>query len=322
MQPNVILLLVCGLFCAASAATARAEGYPSRPVRMLVPYPAGGGADFVARLVAQGLSERLGQPVFVDNRSGAGGTIGTTFAAKAAPDGQTIYLAAANLAWSVSLFENLAYDPLIDFSAVGLMARTPSVLAVNPALPAKSVKDLIALAKASPGKINSAGGTGTSMQTDMELFKAMARIDFAQIPYRGTAPAVLATLNGEVSVIIAPTIALLPHMRSGALRALAISSEQRSLALAELPTVAEAGVPGFETYQWYGILVPSRTPRDIVVRLNREIGGVIRAPNVATLLASQALVPTTDTPEEFEEFVRAQVAKWAKILKPTEMPPP
>jgi tripartite-type tricarboxylate transporter receptor subunit TctC len=322
MQRNIILLLVCGLFCGDCAATARADGYPSRPVRILVPYPAGGGADFVARLVALGLSERLGQQVFVDNRGGAGGTIGTTFAAKAVPDGQTIYLAAANLAWSVSLFENLAYDPLIDFSAVGLVARTPSILAVNPALPAKSVKDLIALAKASPGKINSAGGTGTSLQTDMELFKAMAGVDFAQIPYRGTAPAVLATLSGEVSVIIAPTIALLPHTRSGALRALAISTAQRSPALAELPTVAEAGVPGFETYQWYGILVPSRTPRGIVVRLNREIGDVIRAPNVETLLASQALVPATDTPEEFEEFVRAQITKWAKLLRPAEAPPP
>jgi tripartite-type tricarboxylate transporter receptor subunit TctC len=322
MQRNIILLLVCSLLCGVSAAIAHAEGYPSRPVRMLVPYPAGGGADFIGRLLAQGLSERLGQQVFVDNRSGAGGTIGTTFAAKAAPDGQTIYLAAANLAWSVSLFENLAYDPLIDFSAVGLVARTPSILAINPALLAKSVKELIALAKASPGKINSAGGTGTSMQTDMELFKAMAGVDFAQIPYRGTAPAVLATLSGEVSVIIAPTIALLPHLRSGALRALAISSDQRSPAFADLPTVAEAGVPGFETYQWYGILVPSRTPRDIVVRLNREISSVIRTPNVETLLASQALVPATDTPEEFEEFVRAQVTKWANLLKPTAAPPP
>jgi tripartite-type tricarboxylate transporter receptor subunit TctC len=322
MQRNIIPLLVCGLICNVSAATARAESYPSRPVRMVVPYPAGGGADFVARLLAQGLSERLGQQVFVDNRGGAGGTIGTVFAAKAPPDGQTLYLAAANLAWSVSLFENLAYDPLTDFSAVGLVARTPSILAVNPALPAKSVKDLIALAKASPGKINSAGGTGTSMQTDMELFKAMTGVDFAQIPYRGTAPAVLATLSGEVSVIIAPTTALLPHVRSGALRPLAISGDQRSPALAELPTIAEAGVPAFETYQWYGILVPNRTPRDIVVRLNREIGDVTRAPNIETLLASQALVPATDTPEEFKEFMQAQINKWAKVLKPTDVPPP
>ncbi len=322
MWRNVILLLGYGLICAFSAATTHAQSYPSRPVRMVVPYPAGGGADFVARLLAQGLSERLGQQVFVDNRGGAGGTIGTVFAAKAAPDGQTLYLAAANLAWSVSLFENLAYDPLTDFSPVGLVARTPSILAVNPALPAKSVKDLIALAKASPGKINSAGGTGTSMQTDMELFKAMAGVDFAQIPYRGTAPAVLATLSGEVSVIIAPTTALLPHVRSGALRALAISGDQRSPAVAELPTIAEAGVPAFETYQWYGVLVPNRTPRDIVVRLNREIGNVIRAPNVETLLASQALVPATDTPEEFKEFMHAQIDKWAKVLKATDVPPP
>jgi tripartite-type tricarboxylate transporter receptor subunit TctC len=320
MQRSLILFLVCGLICSVFAATAHAEAYPSRPVRMVVPYPAGGGADFVARLVAQGLSERLGQQVFVDNRSGAGGTIGTAFAAKAAPDGQTIYLAAANLAWSVSLFENLPYDPLTDFSTVGLMARTPSILAVTPGFAAKSVKDLVALAKSRPGKINSAGGTGTSMQTDMELFKAMAGVDFAQIPYRGTAPAVLAALSGEVSVIIAPTIALLPHVRTGALRALAISGEQRSPTLAELPTIAEAGVPGFETYQWYGILVPSRTPRDIVVRLNREIGDVIRAPNIETLLASQALVPATGSPEEFDEFIRAQIAKWAKVLKPAEAP--
>jgi tripartite-type tricarboxylate transporter receptor subunit TctC len=156
----------------------------------------------------------------------------------------------------------------------------------------------------------------------MELFKAMAGVDFAQIPYRGTAPAVLAALSGEVSVIIAPTIALLPHVRSGALRALAISGEQRSPALTELPTVAEAGVPGFETYQWYGILVPSRTPHDIVARLNRGIGDVIRAPNVETLLASQALVPATDTPEEFKEFMHAQIDKWAKVLKATDVPPP
>jgi tripartite-type tricarboxylate transporter receptor subunit TctC len=321
MLRKIIVLLAYGLFSVVSYASARAEGYPSGPVRLLVPYPAGGGADFVARLVAQGLSQRLGQQVFVDNRSGAGGTIGTAFAAKAAPDGQTIYLAAANLAWSVSLFENLPYDPLTAFSAVGLVARTPSILAVNPALSAKSIKDLIALAKASPGKINSAGGTGTSMQTDMELFKAMAGVDFAQIPYRGTAPAVLAALSGEVSVIIAPTIALLPHVRSGALRALAISGKQRSPALAELPTVAEAGVPGFETDQWYGILVPSRTPRDIVVRLNREIGEVISAPDIDALLASQALMPATNTPEEFEEFIRVQVTKWARVLKPSDAPP-
>jgi tripartite-type tricarboxylate transporter receptor subunit TctC len=322
MQRNTILLLVCGLLCGIFAASALAEGYPSRPVRMVVPYPAGGGADFVARLVAQGLSERLGQQVFVDNRSGAGGTIGTAFAAKAAPDGQTIYLAAANLAWNMSLFENLAYDPLIDFSPVGLLARTPSILAINPALPAKTVKELVALAKASPVKINAAGGTGTSMQTDMELFKAMAGIDFVQIPYRGTAPAVLGTLSGEVSVIIAPTTALLPHVRSGTLRALAISGEQRSPALPEVPTVIEAGVPGFETYQWYGILVPRRTPHDIVFRLNRQIGDVMRSPNVEMLLASQALIPVPDTPEEFEAFIRAQIAKWAKVLRPVEEAPP
>jgi len=224
----------------------------------------------MARLVAPMLSERLGQQVFVDNRGGAGGTIGAAIAAKAQPDGHTVQLAASNLAWSVSLFENLNYDPLKDFAAVTLLAKTPSILAVNPALPVKSVRELIELAKAKPGKINYAGGIGTSMQTDTELLKAMAGIDLAQIPYRGTAPAVFATLSGEASVIVAPTMPVLPHIKNGSLRALAISSSQRIPSLPDLPTIAESGVPGFDTYQWYGVFVPSQTPRDIVVRLNES----------------------------------------------------
>jgi tripartite-type tricarboxylate transporter receptor subunit TctC len=314
---GAIIALFLG-FAALLLSTGRtlSDRYPNRPIRLLVPYPAGGGADFVARLVAQALGERLGQQVFVDNRSGAGGTIGTAIAAKAPPDGHTLYLAAANLAWGVSLFENLSFDPLRDFSEVALLAKTPSILAVHPSLPAKSVKALIDAAKANPGKINYAGGTGTSMQTDMELFKAMAGIDLAQIPYRGTAPAVLAILSGEVSVIIAPTTSVLPHIRSGALRALAVSSGQRISTLADLPTVTESGVPGFETYQWYGIFVPRRTPAEIVTRLNQALAEIMTAPNITTILASQALAPAPDRPEEFAAFFREQIAKWAAVLKP------
>jgi tripartite-type tricarboxylate transporter receptor subunit TctC len=317
---TIIALFFCGTLCSVQAGRVFADSYPSRPIRLLVPYPAGGGADFVARLVAQMLSERLGQQVFVDNRSGAGGTIGSAIAAKAPPDGYTIYLAASNLAWGVSLFENLSFDPLKDFAAVALLAKTPSILAVNPALPVKSVGDLIEQAKANPGKINYAGGTGTSMQTDMELFKAMAGIDLAQIPYRGTAPAVLATLSGEVSVIMAPTTSVLPHIKSGYLRALAISSDQRVASLADLPTVAESGVRGFETYQWYGIFVPSRTPRDIVTRLNHQLVEMMHVAEVTDLLAGQALVTAPDTPEEFAAFFREQIAKWAVVLKPLAVP--
>jgi tripartite-type tricarboxylate transporter receptor subunit TctC len=316
----IILLLFGSVQCGSVCRGARAESYPTRPIRLLVPYPAGGGADFMARLVAPALSERLGQQVFVDNRSGAGGTIGTTMVARAPADGYTVLLAASNFAWSVSLFENLNYDALKDFAAVTLLARTPSILAVNPALPAKTVGDLIALARGKPGKINYAGGVGTSMQTDTELLKAIVGIDLAQIPYRGTGPAVLATLSGEASVVMAPTMSLLPHVKNG-LRALAISSERRIPSLPDLPTISESGVPGFETYQWYGVFVPSRTPPDIVVRLNRELVEIMRAPDVMMRLEDQALMPVGDTPEEFTKFFDHEIAKWAKVLKPSGLPP-
>jgi tripartite-type tricarboxylate transporter receptor subunit TctC len=318
---RIIFLLLYAVSCGADCGSARAQSYPTRPVRLLVPYPAGGGADFMARLVAPMLGERLGQQVFVDNRGGAGGTIGTTMVARASPDGYTVLLAASNFAWSVSLFENLNYDALKDFAAVTLLAQTPSILAVNPALPVKSVDELIVLARSKPGKVNYAGGVGTSMQTDTELLKATAGIDLAQIPYRGTAPAVLAALSGEASVIMAPTMSLLPHVRDGKLRALAISSERRMPSLPDLPTVAEAGVPGFETYQWYGVFVPSRTPPEIVARLNRELVAIMRTPEVTTRLAGEALIPVADTPEAFGKFFGDPIAKWAKVLKPVGAPP-
>jgi tripartite-type tricarboxylate transporter receptor subunit TctC len=318
---RIIFLLLCAVLCGADGGSACAQSYPTRPIRLLVPYPAGGGADFMARLVAPMLGERLGQQVFVDNRGGAGGTIGTTMVARASPDGYTVLLAASNFAWSVSLFENLNYDARNDFAAVTLLAQTPSILAVNPALPVKSVGELIALARSKPGTINYAGGVGTSMQTDTELLKATAGIDLAQIPYRGTAPAVLAALSGEASVIMAPTMSLLPHVRDGKLRALAISSDRRMPSLPDLPTVAEAGVPGFETYQWYGVFVPSRTPPEIVARLNRELVAIMRTPEVTTRLAGEALIPVADTPEAFARFFSDEIGKWAKVLKPVGAPP-
>lgn len=316
---KIRLLLVLAFVCGAAASGSLADSYPSQRIRLLVPYPAGGGADFVARLIAPLLSQRLGQDVYVDNRGGAGGIIGAEIVARAPPDGYTIQLAASNLAWTVSLFKDLTFDPVKDFTAVSLLAETPSILAVNPALPVKSVKDLIALAQAEPGKINYAGGIGTSMQTDTELLKAMAHINLTQIPYRGTAPAVTATLRGEASVIIAPMTVLLPHIKSGSLRALAISTDQRVALLPDLPTVAESGVPGFDTFQWYGAFVPSRTPRNIVDRLNEAFVKVIREPSLAPRLASQAVIPVGDTPEQFAKFFSDEVAKWARVLKPAGM---
>lgn len=317
---RVFLIAVATLLVGTAADSVCAQSYPTKPVRLVVPYPAGGGADFMARLVAPPLSQRLGEQVFVDNRGGAGGTIGAGMVAKALPDGYTLQLAASNLAWSVSLFESLSYDALKDFAPVTLLAETPSILAVNPTLPVKSVNELIALAKAKPGGINYAGGVGTSMQTDTELFKAVAGIDLEQIPYRGTAPAVLATLSGEASVIIAPATQILPHVRSGKLRALAISSAERFPGL-DLPTIAESGVPGFETNQWYGVFAPARTPPDIIARLNRELVEIVLGEGIAAHLADEALVPVGDTPEQFGKFFRAEIAKWAKVLKPSGPPP-
>jgi len=233
--------IAASLALALAATEAFAQSYPAKPVRFIVPFAPGGGADLVARLVATPLSESLGQQVVVDSRGGASGIIGTEMAAKSAPDGYTMVLTSTNLAAGVSLYRKLPFDLQKDFSPVILLAKTPSILAVHPSLPVKTVQELIALAKSAPGKINYAGGVGTTLQLNAELFKSMAKIDLVHVPYNGTGPAVIGALSGEAPVILAPTLALLPHVKSGRLRALAITSIQRSAAVPDLPTVAESG---------------------------------------------------------------------------------
>jgi tripartite-type tricarboxylate transporter receptor subunit TctC len=305
----------CAVILGVHGVEVSAQTYPSKPIRFLVPFTAGGGADAMARQVAPKVSERLGQQLVVENRGAAGGTVGTGVAAKAAPDGYTIVLTAANIAAAVSLFDKLTFDPLKDFVAVTLLAKTPSILAVHPSLPVKSVTELIALAKSQPGKINYAGGVGSLLHLDVEYFKTIAKVDLVQVPYNGSGPSMIGVLSGEASVVMAPTTLVLPHVQTGRLRALAITSDRRFPSLPDLPTVAESGLPGFNTHQWYGILVPAATPNAIVNRLNSEFVKVMHMPEVTSRLISEASIPIGSSPQEFAAYFKDEIAKWVKVVK-------
>lgn len=312
---NIIALPLCVALFGLHFNEAHSQAYPAKPIRFVVPFTAGGGADSMARIVGARVSERLGQQLVIENRGAAGGTLGTSIAARAAPDGYTILLTAANIAAAVSLFDKLTFDPLKDFIPVTLLAKTPSILAVHPSLPVKSVKELLALAKERPGKINYAGGVGSLLHLDVEYFKATAKVDIVQVPYNGSGPSMIGVVSGEASVVIAPTSLVLPHAQSGKLRSLAITSLQRFPSLPDLPTVAESGLPGFNTQQWYGILVPIGTPASIVSRLNSEFVKVMQMPEVTRRMISDASVPVGSTSPEFAAFFRDDIAKWAKVVK-------
>jgi Uncharacterized protein conserved in bacteria len=307
---------------AASAAliagfgSAFAQSYPSQPIRFIVPYAAGGGVDIVARAIAPKLSEALGQPVVIDNRGGAGGNIGTELAARTEPNGYTIVMGAAAFAINATLYRKLSFDPLKDFVPISLIVATPNILAVHPAVPAKSVGDLIKLGKAKPGSLNYASaGNGTTSHLAAELFKTMAGINIVHIPYKGTSPAVVALLSGEAAIMVAPALALLPHVKGNRVRGLAVTGVKRSPAMPELPTVAESGVPGFEARQWYGVLAPAGTPKEIVTRLNREVVKIVRSPEVTKRFLSEGSEPIGSTPEEFARYIKSEIAKWAKAVE-------
>ncbi len=307
---------------AASAALAPgfgdafAQGYPSQPIRLIVPYAAGGGVDIVARAIAPKLWERLGQPVVIDNRGGAGGNIGTGLAAKTEPNGYTLVMGAAAFAINVSLYRKLPFDPVKDFVPISLIAATPNILAVHPAVPAKSVRDLIRLAKAKPGSLSYASaGNGTTSHLAAELFKTMAGVNIVHIPYKGTSPAVVGLLSGEVAIMLAPALTLLTHIKANKVKGLAVTGAKRSPAIPELPTVAESGLPGFEARQWYGVLAPAGTPKEIVARLNSEIVGIVRSPELTKRFLSEGSEPIGSTPEEFARHIKAEIAKWAKAVE-------
>ena len=297
------------------AATASAQTYPTRSIRFIAPFAAGGGTDLIARTLARQLTDALGQSVVVDNRSGANAVIGTDIAAKSPPDGYTIMIATPTLTVNPSMVKILPYDAIRDFAAVSLIASSPHLLAVHPSLPAKSVKELVALAKAKPGTLTFASGaTGGSSHLSAELFSAAAGIKMVNVPYRGTGQAVMAIVSGEVTMGFNDVMTNLPQMKAGRLRGIAVTSPARSPAVADLPTIAESGYAGFQSGVWYGVLAPAKTPADIIARLNSELVKITKSAVFAERLNAEGGVPIGSTPEYYANFIKQETARWAKII--------
>jgi tripartite-type tricarboxylate transporter receptor subunit TctC len=303
--------------CIALLGPMRAARAQGRPMRLVVPFTPGGSTDILARALAPKLAAALGQNVIVDNKPGAGGSLGAAEVANAAPDGQTLLMGhIGTLAVNVSLYPKLGYDPQKSFAPVAWVARVPNVLVVNAASGIVNLKDLVARAKAKPGTLSySSGGNGSAAHITFEYFKLRAGIFMAHIPYRGTAPSITDLISGQVDATFTGTPAVLPHIRSGRLRALAVSSPQRIAALPEVPTVAESGYPGFEADQWYGIVAPAGTPAAVVARLNAEINRALALPEVTQQLATEGAVPVPGPPQAFGELIAREIPRWREVIK-------
>jgi len=290
--------------------------YPTKPIRLIIPFPPGGPRDIQARLLGPKLTEAWGQPVVIDNRAGANGAIGTEIAARAPADGHTLIIITAGEAAAVSLNPRLPYDLLRDFAPVALFSSGPSILVVNNALPVKSVKELIAYARARPGQLNfGSAGNGAPSHLSMELLKVMAQINLTHVPYKGMAPALTDVIGGQIQLSLPTIPGALPHVQSGRLRALAVSGAKRSPAAPDLPTLAEAGVPGYEATNWYGVAAPAATPRAVVAKLNAEIARVLALPDVRERLLNLGMEVETGSPDAFAEYIKREIAKWARVVK-------
>lgn len=298
-------------------ATVSAQAYPNRPIRMIVPFPPGGGVDFMGRIIGQKLSERLGQKVLIDNRGGANGINGLQLLMSAPPDGYTIASASAGpLSVNPHVYKNLPYDPLRDFTSIGRVIDFPLLLLVHPSLPVKNVRELIALAKLHPDQLSyGSSGAGNSDHLAAELFKSMAKLQIVHIPYKGSGPSTVALLAGEVPVAFSSIPPVLAHVRAGKLRALATGSGQRIPTLTEFPTIAESGLPGYEAYSWGGIIGPANMPHDIVQRLNKEIVEILKQKDTIDRFLAGGTVPTPSTPEAFTAHIRAELKKWGAVAK-------
>jgi len=294
-----------------------AQSYPTRPIRWIVTYPPGGPTDVVARSIGAKLTEAWGQQIVIDNSAGAGGAIGTDLAAKAVPDGYTLLFGtSAGLTINPALSSKLPYDAVKDFAPVSLLVINPQILVLHNSIPANTVKELIAYAKARPGQLNYASvGQGSPNHMGMELLKALAGIDLVHGPYKGTGPAITDLLGGQVQLMFNSMPSVLPLVKSGKLKGLGVGSPQRSPAIPELPTVAEAGVPGFENVTWYGMFAPAKTPRDIVIKLNQQVVKILADPEMAQRLASQGAEPRSSTPEELAKFMQVESVRWKKVIQ-------
>jgi tripartite-type tricarboxylate transporter receptor subunit TctC len=310
---GVLALGIAALFPAVTFA----QAYPSKPIRLIVPFPAGGGVDFIGRIMAKGLSERLKQQVVVENRAGANAIVGLELLKNSPPDGYTIAAASAGpLAVNPHIYSKLAYDTMRDFTHIANMVNFPLLLVSHPSLPVKNVKELVALAKARPGEITySHPGAGNSGHLAGELFNSMAKAKILAIPYKGTAPAVVAVLSGEAQLTYSSIPTILPHVRAGKVRALGVGNAQRIPSLPDFPTIAEAGLPGYEAYAWGGMIGPANMPKEIVARLNREIVQVLKQKDVSDRMLAEGTVPTPSSSEEFTAYIRTELKKWGEVVK-------
>ena len=309
------LALAVGLLSLCPAAVL-AQAWPSKPIRLIIPFPPGGATDIVGRIIGQNLSERLGQQIAVDNRAGADGIVGLELLKKASPDGYTLAVVSAGpLAVNPHLYKKLSYDTLRDFTSISNLVSVPLLLVARSSLPARNVKELIALAKARPNQVSySSPGVGNSSHLASELFNSVAQVKIIHIPYKGMAPAVLSVLSGEADTLFSSIPPILQHVRSGKVVALGIGSAQRVQSLPEVPTIAEAGLPGYEAYSWTGMIGPAGMPRNIVARLNTEINEILKQKKVSDQLMSDGTVPMPSTPEEFTAFMQSELKKWGDVV--------
>lgn len=315
-QRKTAITLALALPLAVSVHPVWGQQYPYKPVRVIVPYAAGGGTDTTARITAQKLTEKWGQTVVVDNRPGAAGIIGSDIVAKAAPDGYTLLLPAGAHAINPSLYQKLPYDVHKDFSAVAFLVTAPNILVVNPSVPAASVRELIDLAKSKPGQLSfGSGGVGQTPHLAAELFKSMAGVDMIHIPYKGGAPATADLIAGRISVMFGGMVVTLPHVKSGKLRALAITGARRSKAVPELSTIAESGLPGYEANEWFGVFAPAGTPKAVVESLNTAIRSVLKMPDTQERFSGLGAEVVDMNAQVFSVFVEKQIAKWAQVIK-------
>jgi len=311
-------LVVAALAAACSLAPLLAAGqsYPGKPIRFIVPFAPGGGNDILGRIVALKLNQSFGVPVVVDNRPGAGGTLGTDITAKSQPDGYTILINNLSVAVNVTLYSKLPFDPLKDLQTISLVGRQPNILVVHPTLPAKSWKELYALAKQRPGQLAfSSGGVGSSSHLAGELLKVVAGIDMVHVPYKGMGPALIDLISGQVQLSMATLASALPHIRNQRMRPLAVSTAERVAVVPDVPTLREAGLRDYEHSTWYGLFVPARTPRPVVERLNDSVRKIVTSDDVKQKFSPQGVEPASNSPEEFRTFLTAEIAKWAKVVR-------
>jgi tripartite-type tricarboxylate transporter receptor subunit TctC len=308
--------LLAALIALPAPSAAAAEGYPQKPIRILIPFPPGGGTDVLARALQDKLEAALGASVIIDNRGGAGGTVGCTIAARAAPDGYTLLFTSASYTFAPGLYKDLPYDAIKDFKPITMFASAALVLAVHPSMPVSSVRELLALARKRPGEIlYASAGVGSNIHMTTELFKYMARINLTQVPYKGGGPASVGLMSGETQVLISSILSVGAHMKSGRMRALAVTTKERSPILPDLPTIDEAGVPGYDKSVWFALFAPAAVPEPVVAHVYQAAVKVLKNPDTAKRLAAEGAVAVGNSPDEFGTFVRAEIAEWGKLIR-------